>query len=89
MNDKLIQIILLILLCGYVLIKEIFAPGFKKFILKNGRNNSTAKARNPISIERFYQAFVDFKEVQEKWNEKREVEIKELDSRLDSLEKRR
>ena len=34
---------------------------------------------NPINLDRFYQAFKDFKENQEKWNDRIEGEIKDLE----------
>lgn len=42
---------------------------------------------NPINLGMFYQEFKDFKEAQEKWNDKREKELEKLDSRMDDLEK--
>lgn len=90
MNDKLLQIITMILLIGYVLTKEILAPLVRKLLIKNSRGNSlgTAVKKNPVNIDRFYQSFLDFKDEQGRWNAKREKEIEKLDSRIDCMEKR-
>jgi len=57
----------------YVLIKDVVVPLIKK---------SNHKASNPISLERLYQEFKDFKETQEKCNDK-------IDKRLEKLEEKK
>ena len=50
-----------------------------KVLLNYMSRKKNHKVGNPVSLEVFYQEFTDFKETQEKWNEKREEEIKELE----------
>ena len=56
-----------------ILIKDVVAPLIKR---ANGRKN------NPISIERLFQEFRDFKESQQKYNDK-------TDERLEKLEEKK
>ena len=53
-----------------ILIKDVVVPLIRK------TNHKTA---NPISIERLFQEFKDFKETQKEWNKK-------VDERLEKLE---
>jgi hypothetical protein len=54
------------------LVKDALIPLLKRV---NGRKS------NPINIDRLYQEFKDFKETQEKWNDKIEKEIEKLEER--------
>jgi hypothetical protein len=56
-----------------ILIKDVVVPLIKKM------NNKTA---NPISLERLFQEFRDFKETQKEWNDK-------VDERIDKLEEKK
>jgi len=56
-----------------ILIKDVVAPLIRKM------NHKTA---NPISLERLYQEFKDFKETQKEWNDK-------TDERLEKLEEKK
>jgi len=71
MNGTVVfQIILFAMLTIYILVKEVVIP--KRNHKRNG---------NPINIDRFYQEFKDFKEVQCKWNDKMEKEIEKLEEK--------
>ena len=43
------------------------------------KNNTKIEVGNPINLDRFYQAFKDFKEMQMKWNDRIQGEINELE----------
>jgi hypothetical protein len=58
-----------------ILIKDVVVPMIRKM---NGKTTSW----NPISLERLYQEFKDFKIAQEKWNDK-------TDRRLEKLEEKK
>ena len=70
MDDKIIWLLCLTVL---ILVKDALIPLLKK---ANGRRRG-----NPINIDRLYQEFKDFKETQEKWNDKIEKEIEKLEER--------
>jgi len=80
MDEKLVQILFMIVLTLYILVKDAFVPLIKKL---NGTKH------NPINLDRFYQSFLDFKKAQEWINKKFEKNIEKLDERLDSLERRK
>jgi len=63
----------LLSLALYILIKDVVVPLIRK------ANHKTA---NPISLERLYQEFKDFKDAQEKCNDK-------TDRRLERLEEKK
>ena len=98
MDEKLLQITGIIALGGYIAIKEILVPLLRKFVFKNGCNK-VAPAQDPLklllntgnpnqmSLEAFCQHMLDFKENQEKWNEKHEDLLAKLDGRVDILQK--
>ena len=68
------KIVWLLVLTVFILIKNAIVPLIKLIAVKlNGKKN------NPISLDRLYQAFKDFKETQEKWNEKIEERIRDLE----------
>ena len=71
MNPTVVfQIILFAIMTIYILVKEVVVP--RRNHKKNG---------NPINIDRFYQEFKDFKEVQCKWNEKIEAKVEKLEEK--------
>ena len=71
MNANIVfTIILFAMMTIYILVKEVVIPR------RNHRKNS-----NPINIDRLYQEFKDFKEVQCKWNDKMEKEIEKLEEK--------
>ena len=69
MDEKIIWLLALTI---FILAKGAVVPLIKK--LRN-------KPNNPINLDRLYQAFKDFKETQEKWNEKIEERIRDLEKR--------
>lgn len=69
MDEKIIWLLCLTVL---ILVKDALIPLLKRV---NGRKS------NPINIDRLYQEFKDFKETQEKWNDKIEKEIEKLEER--------
>lgn len=66
MDNKIIWLLCLTVL---ILVKDALIPLLKRL---NGRKG------NPINLDRLYQEFRDFKNAQEKWNDKIEGEIKDL-----------
>ena len=71
MNNS--NIVGLLSLALYILIKDVVVPMIRK---------SNHKTANPISIERLFQEFKDFKENQQRWNDK-------TDERLEKLEEKK
>ena len=60
---------------GGLLIERIFY-----YKMKYSKKKTTKQeVGNPINLDRFYQAFKDFKETQEKWNDRIQGEINELE----------
>ena len=70
-----------LLLILYTIIRDVVRPLIKKISKRNNPNS--------ITLAKLCQQVEDFKETQEKWNDKREGDIKKLDDRLDKLEKGR
>jgi len=70
-----------LLLILYTIIRDVVRPLIKKISKRNNPNS--------ITLAKLCQQVKDFKDTQEKWNEKREDEIKKLDDRLDKLERRK
>ena len=68
--DLLVKIVFFLVLITYILVKEVVIP--RRNHKKNG---------NPINIDRFYQEFKDFKEVQYKWNDKIEAKVEKLEEK--------
>jgi len=62
----------LLALTLYVLIKDVVVPLLRKM------NHKTA---NPISLDRLYQEFKDFKESQCKWCDKTDKRIEKLEEK--------
>jgi len=48
-------------------------------MLEKRNSKKNGDVGNPINLDRFYQAFKDFKETQEKWNDRIEGEINDLE----------
>lgn len=67
MDEKIIWMLALTII---ILVKGAVVPLVKK--LRN-------KGNNPINLDRLYQEFKDFKETQEKWNDKIEERIRDLE----------
>jgi len=70
LDDKIIWLLCLTVL---ILVKDALIP-----LLKKGNSR---RRGNPINIDRLYQEFKDFKQTQEKWNDKIEKEIEKLEER--------
>ena len=68
--DLIFKIIFFLALTTYIVVKEVLIPK------RNHKKNN-----NPINLDRFYQEFRDFKEVQGKWNEKIEGKIEKLEEK--------
>jgi hypothetical protein len=62
----------LLALALLILIKDVVVPLVKRM------NHNRA---NPISLDRLYQEFKDFKETQGKWNEKVEKRIEKIEEK--------
>jgi len=62
----------LLALALLILIKDVVVPLLKRM------NHNRA---NPISLDCLYQEFKDFKETQEKWNEKVEKRIEKIEEK--------
>lgn len=71
MEANLIKYLWLIVLT----LAQIVLVGFR--ILE--RRNHKKDIGNPVNLERFHQEFKDFKNTQEKWNDRIEKEIDELE----------
>ena len=69
MDEKIIWLLALTIL---ILAKGAIIPLIQK--LRN-------KGNNPINLDMLYQEFKDFKRTQEKWNEKIEERIRDLEKR--------
>jgi len=71
-----------------LLIERFFYYKSRYKVNRKNRDNPKSSS-NFVSLPRFHQEFIDFKDQQKEWNEKREGDIKKLDDRLDKLEKGR
>jgi len=83
-----LNIVWLLAISLAILIKEVLVPMWKrlsrKLNNKDSHGNKNLKTDpDPINIQRFYQAFLDFKDTQNKWNDKTDAKLEKIFDRLD------